>query len=615
MSTALGATYSLGIAFMLGVAGTWVVRSVARKYQLVVAPRPDRWHTRPTALHGGIAIGFATIVGFFAATEMTRGTNSAVVAILGSACVLLVIGIVDDARGIGPVGKFILQVAAGSFLVTAGVVYPLSPWGPVNILVTLFWYVGVVNSLNLLDNMDGATAGVAAVAGLAFAAFFAAAGAPLLSALGLAVAGASLGFLVFNFKPATIFMGDGGSLFLGAVLGGLGAAYPDASGINGFEAALIPLLVLIVPIFDTGLVVVTRTLNGRRISVGGRDHSTHRLVAMGFSEAAAAGVLYAVGAAAFSVAWVIREMDPGAALWLGLSFIAVMLIIWGYLGLLHRYDADGLAERGRAVFSRELLLKRRGLVLLLDVVLFGVAYYGAYVIYYDAAVPPLMAATAGTTLAIVIVLKLAAFHFFRVYRGAWTRAGLADVHRIGKATIMAGLLVVAFMFLLARGAAVPRTVFVLDVLLTGGLAMAARSSVRSLERFRKRLAAPARKSTIIWGAGKEADLVIQALASRNEYSDLRVVGYIDDREEVGTLIHGLPVLGSLQHGGRVLKQIKPAFVILAGALPDDIIAQQFRAECEAHDASILEFEWKLREIPPARLPISQETSAFSLATP
>jgi UDP-GlcNAc:undecaprenyl-phosphate/decaprenyl-phosphate GlcNAc-1-phosphate transferase len=581
---------SFAAAFAAAVVLTPLVRSVARRYGLVVAPREDRWHDRPTALYGGVAIALGCGVGIVTVGVMFGlhiTEHIPALAIIGAAGLLFGVGIVDDARGIGPVGKLILQLAAATFLIGAGVVYPLTPFTPVNVLVTLFWFVGIANALNLLDNMDGVTAGVSAVAGTGFAVLFAIAGDPVLAAVSLAVAGGAAGFLVFNFNPASIFMGDSGSLFLGAALAGLGAAYPLVNGTGGPVAVLIPALVLLVPIVDTTLVSVTRTLHNRRISVGGRDHSTHRLVAMGFSERGAAVFLHAGGFAAFVVSWTLSTAPSAVGLWGGMLFLAGALLFAGYLSRLHEYDDSRPQERRRrGLIVRNLLLKRRGLELTLDVVLFGVAYYGAFLIYYDGAIPSWMGAVANATLGVVIVLKLAAFHYFRVYRGVWDRVGLADVHRIAKATVFGGLLVIGAMFLFARGAEVPRTVFVLDFLLTAALAIAARSSFRSLERFRERLRRRLGTPALIYGAGPSADLVLNILARRAGHS-IMAVGFIDGGEEEGTLIHGLPVLGPVRKMKDILQSVPAKFLILASPMPAGRVGAELREICDRADVEIL----------------------------
>lgn len=538
----------LAVSFAATAALTPLVRAVARHRGLVVAPRADRWHTTPTALFGGVGIAAAAAMGWVLLAVRTGAAaeHPEAIAIIAAAGLMAVLGVWDDARGMGPVGKLILQLGAGTILLSAGLVYPLFPWNPVNVLVTLFWFVGITNAVNLLDNMDGVSAGVSAVAAAGFAILFAVSGNLVLAGLALGVAGAAAGFLLYNFRPASIFMGDSGSLFLGACLAGLGAAYPLTSGTAGPVAVLVPALLLIVPIADTTLVTVTRTLHDRRISVGGRDHTTHRLVAMGLSEAHAALVLYAWGAVAVLVAWYSVHGDAAAGLWMGLLFTTGGLLFTGYLGTLYRYEDGGsVAATRHGVMLRHMLLKRRGLVVILDCFLFAAAYYGAYVIYHEARMPAYAGAAANATLGVVIVLKVFAFHYFHVYRTVWENSTLPDIHRVARATVLGSLLVVAALFLLMRGEAVPRTVFVLDFLLTVVLAIGARMSFRSLERLRRRLRPVPGVRALIYAKGAtEGDLVLRAIAARPELG-LCAVGFVaDDPELSGQLVHGIPVVGS-----------------------------------------------------------------------
>jgi UDP-GlcNAc:undecaprenyl-phosphate/decaprenyl-phosphate GlcNAc-1-phosphate transferase len=575
------------IAAVLAITGTAVVRSVARRFGLVVPPRHDRWHNRPTALYGGIAIALAAFgaLGIFRWDALLGHPPG--LAVTGGAAFMFLVGLTDDARGLGPVTKLIFQLGAATLLVLVGTTLPVTPFNPVNGLVTLFWFVGIVNALNLLDNMDGVTAGVSTVAALGLGVLFLGASDPLLATVAFTVAAASGGFLVFNFKPASIFMGDTGSLFLGACLAGLGAAYAAGSGHTGLLALLVPALVLLVPILDTTLVTITRTIHNRRISVGGRDHSTHRLVAMGFSEAGAALFLYGVGALALLVAWLAGSTRSAAGVWVGLLFLTGAMVFTGYLGRLHTYDDSPAEERRRrGVIIRNILLKRRGLELLLDVVLFGAAWYGAFVLYHDWGMPREVGALANTTLGVAIVVKLVAFHYFDVYRAVWHRPGLADVHRILKASLLAGVLVFATMALWARDPGVPGTIFVLDVLLTGSLAMAARTSFASLDRFRRRLRVDRGEPVVIEGAGPEVELALRVL-ELDPAAGFRVVGFVDDSAPAGTLIHGLPVLGRSQDLAQVLSSSHVRYLILTPGRADRERVRVARETCRAADVTLL----------------------------
>ncbi len=161
----------------------------------------------------------------------------------------------------------------------------ITGFAPLDGLLSLIWIVGITNAFNLLDNIDGLSAGIATIAGTFFLAALAPGGAMPLTLAVAAFVGASLGFLLYNARPASIFMGDSGSLFLGSFLAGARRCWPrrDSKPASSPVAA-IPLFILLVPIFDTAFVSVTRRLAGRSPMRGGRDHLSHRLVALGIDE-------------------------------------------------------------------------------------------------------------------------------------------------------------------------------------------------------------------------------------------------------------------------------------------------------------------------------------------
>ncbi len=317
------------LALALALAGTPLVMRWARRRGWVAQPQADRWHERPTALMGGLAIyaagtgGHLLAVGTLPAALWTGGT------------LLAAVGWADDRWGVAPLVKLAAQVAAALLLLRAGYAFGSGPlWltGP----LTVVWVVGITNAVNLLDNMDGLAAGVVAIATVLLVL---PAGGALDAAL-WAVAGAALGFLVYNVKPARIFMGDCGSLFLGFAVAALSltvvqapASGAPASGaaVSGAAAWLAPVVMLAVPLFDTTLVTVTRLRAGRPVWRGGRDHSSHRLVRRGCTERQAVFALYAVAAAAGLVACTAVWTGPAVfyalagALTAGLAALGVYL--------------------------------------------------------------------------------------------------------------------------------------------------------------------------------------------------------------------------------------------------------------------------------------------------
>ncbi|HYU26841.1 MAG TPA: MraY family glycosyltransferase, partial [Thermoanaerobaculia bacterium] len=271
-----------GAGFLASLALTPAVRALARSRGMVAKPKSDRWHTRPTAMLGGMAIAIAVLGSVLLLLPQTREN----VIVMAASAALFVVGLADDFLHIKPYQKLIGQLLAAAAVVALGLILPWTASYVVNVLITLFWLVGITNAVNMLDNMDGLAVGVCAIAA-AFLAMNFYAGDQLPQALMLiAFAGALVGFLVYNHHPASIFMGDCGSMFVGFFLAASVLAAGTGSGRSRSVAAVlaVPVLVLLVPIFDTTLVTLMRKLAGRPASQGGRDHTSHRLVALGLSE-------------------------------------------------------------------------------------------------------------------------------------------------------------------------------------------------------------------------------------------------------------------------------------------------------------------------------------------
>ena len=286
---------------------TPVVRWAAIRHQWVARPKEDRWHKNTTALMGGIAIYIAVAVPFFYASDFlsiwdhvaqnspsTQPASLPAVLFIG-ATFLFLLGLFDDFRNIKPHSKLIGQILAASMVAFLG--YRLTWFHSLTLdtMATLFWIVGITNAFNLIDNMDGLCAGVGTVAAVSLAFIYAGALAEAFQ-VSLIISGALAGFLIYNFNPARIFMGDCGSLVIGFTISVLALFFDQTASASPLASVAVPILVLLVPILDTSLVTVIRILSGRKASIGGRDHTSHRLVLLGFSERKAVLLLYLVGA-------------------------------------------------------------------------------------------------------------------------------------------------------------------------------------------------------------------------------------------------------------------------------------------------------------------------------
>ena len=267
-----------GLAFLLSLGLTPIVRRFARRGGWVAIPEAEKWHDTPTTLLGGIAIFWAGAV----VLALGGGLTAFPARVWGGAGLLFATGLADDLWGLRPATKLVAQLGSAALVLSAGLLFaPAAPvWvsGP----LTLVWVLGITNALNLLDAMDGVSASVATLAAVFFGFVAALQGLGALATVAAVLAGAAAGFLVFNVAPARIFMGDCGSLFLGYVLAMLGLGVQGADGTAG--SVLVPVLILAVPIFDTTFVSITRILRGQSITHGGTDHTMHRLVRLGWSE-------------------------------------------------------------------------------------------------------------------------------------------------------------------------------------------------------------------------------------------------------------------------------------------------------------------------------------------
>ncbi len=308
------------VSFLLTLLLTPLAKFVALRLEILDHPADNKLHDSPVPYMGGLAI----LVSFIVAIFSYRQTFWELSAILGFAVFLSIVGLIDDHRNVRPLGKLGAQVLAALGIFFFGVRVQLFSFLPLNLLLTVFWIVGITNAFNLLDNMDGLSVGTSAICAFFFFVVAAFNNQYLVASLSAALCGACLGFLRYNFNPASIFMGDAGSLFLGFLLAVIGIKLR----FTNVEAITfgIPVLVLGFPIFDTTLVTISRKLHGRSIFQGGKDHSSHKLVKMGMSQRLAVLVLYLVSASLGFIALVLSTSDEiqaigllGAAMGIGIA--------------------------------------------------------------------------------------------------------------------------------------------------------------------------------------------------------------------------------------------------------------------------------------------------------
>ncbi|MGI8640498.1 MAG: hypothetical protein ACR2MG_11220 [Pyrinomonadaceae bacterium] len=530
--------------FVLAVVLTFAVRGYARRRGIVAAPKADRWHKKPTAMLGGVAIFLATLLMY---ALFVPKTSESLVILAGSSFLFLV-GLIDDILLIKPYQKLIGQFIGVAIVVGSGLVLPWTNSDILNIAITAFWLIGITNAINLLDNMDGLAAGIAAIAAFSLAIGFSAGGQSTELILISVFIGALLGFLIYNFNPASIFMGDCGSMFVGFFL----ASSVLLTQVGGRSRSVIsvlavPALILFVPIFDTTFVTVLRKIWGRKASQGGRDHTSHRLVALGLSERNAVLMLYCLALLAGIVSIFIRELPATQSLAVIGFFVIVLTIIGVYLSKVKVYaeQEEELALQNRASFGFLLNLshKRRVFEVILDAVLITLAYYSSYLLVFGSFEESANWLLFIKSLPILIVLNLFSFLVVGVYRGIWRYTSIQDFVTFLKGVMLGSILSILAILLLYRFQNFSRTVFMVNSLLLFSAIAGSRMAFRF---FRQLLPMPISKEgrkILIYGAGDGGEMILRELKNNPDWN-YQPVGFVDDDPlKKDKVIHGFRVFG------------------------------------------------------------------------
>jgi UDP-GlcNAc:undecaprenyl-phosphate GlcNAc-1-phosphate transferase len=303
---------------------TPVARRLAVPLGFIDRPGPRKVHVVPTPLLGGLAIYVGAVLATVLFNDGLAGGQ--IIAILGGGTLLLVVGMLDDKKMLHPQLKLMGAMPTAACLLLVSGIHAEVFSGIANYAVTVVWVVGITAAFNILDHMDGLDAGIAAIASGFFLVFAVLGGQLLVGPLAAAVLGASLGFLRWNFNPAKIFMGDGGALLLGFLLATLGLKLQVPS-LPAETAWMVPVLILGVPIFDTSLVTVSRIRRGLLpFASPGKDHTAHRLAALGLGQRGAVLVMYAGGILLGLLALVVSWLSVAQAyILVGLVALAALL--------------------------------------------------------------------------------------------------------------------------------------------------------------------------------------------------------------------------------------------------------------------------------------------------
>jgi UDP-GlcNAc:undecaprenyl-phosphate GlcNAc-1-phosphate transferase len=535
------------------------------------------------------------------------------------------IGLYDDFKPFTPVAKLVGQILATTMVISMG--YTSSFFTPripdnilaqlPNILLTFVWLVGITNALNLLDNMDGLAGGISLITSCVLAYFFWRAGNISLLWISLALAGSVLGFLFFNFPPAKIFMGDSGSLFLGFTLAVLAIAQQHQAS-DVFAVVGVPTLLFLLPILDTILVTFTRLLRGQSPIRGGRDHTSHRLIAFGLSERQALLVLYVAALSSAILAAGLESLNYWLSLALAPLLMVSLALLTAYLGRIKIVKEEVTqkhpvsSSQGKVISRLMVDITYRGRLfeVVLDFFLIGIAYYLAFLTRYGRAMDHSSLALYLVTLPIALAAAYLSFFVSGIYRNVWRYVDFDDVLRylmaaLGSLVLLAGAIFLVDelnpeLFTRYSSSALeqmsfssPMILLFFTVYLFMGLA-ASRSSFKILDLFFQQRSRRGKQPVLIIGAGDEGEMALRWILM-NPDLNYRPVGFLDENPLIaGRQIHGVKVLGSLRLLGEILESKGIQGVILAGVDRDAEVIDEIFSICHTKNCWIrrlwLDFE-------------------------
>jgi UDP-GlcNAc:undecaprenyl-phosphate GlcNAc-1-phosphate transferase len=405
----------------------------------------------------------------------------------------------------------------------------------------------------------------------------------------VALAGALLGFLYWNRPRARLFMGDSGSLFIGAVLGGASLVPVFHTRIAFVSPAILVALILVVPLFDTAFVLVLRRLAGRSATKGGTDHVSHRLVSLGFSERSAVRILYLFGLVGGFTAWglqwgsVVEPMMPLVAVF------GVLVILLGiYLARVPAYNAEdfiALQKSSFAPFLKDLAFKWHAAQVMLDLVLITVCYYLAYRLRF--AGENLRAFLEYFTASYPVVLgsQLAGLYVSGLYQRSWSTFGLRDLSAVLRGVGLGSLLWGLPAAYLYRFQGFSGAVFLINGLLLTIAIVATRASFRTMNLVASTRSKRSRR-VVVYGAGGYGQMLVREMRANPAWNMNPVAFLDDDPAKARRWIVGVPVRGALDELERIIRRYGVDEVILSSPSINGRVEHHIREVCARLDRPV-----------------------------
>ena len=611
--------------FAVSFALTPMVRWLAIRVNAMDVPNERKVHDRPIPRLGGVAIFVSFTLMVFLTFSPWALVTTPFLSVgnhwwrgyLSAACIIVALGVFDDLRPLGARVKFLTQALAACFAMYFGyVINHLDlPWGVSiqlglwSIPITLLWIVGLTNAFNLIDGLDGLANGVALISSLTLMGIALLGQNVELALICSALAGCLLGFLPYNFHPASIFLGDSGSLFLGFTLAVLSITTSQKSTVA--VSILIPVMAFGLPIMDALLSMIRRFLRamhvwettgqgtyrvffmrGKAMFVADRDHIHHRLMRLGIYHRNAVIFLYAI-CAAMSTAAVVTASYRNINTGIVLAAIGVAVVL-GIRKL--RYEELQFLRNGSLVpLSRFPVLGYESFQIPIDLVMVSLAYYLTYWLRHEGVFEGEVKMFFIATLPAVLLTKIVVFHLTGLYRIRWRQAGLPEMLR-GVRSMVLGSVAAALVLAYLQIGKCSAATLIIDFYVMSSFVLGSRFSARLIHYYAQSNPAH-KKRVLIYGTGPSASLLICELLA-NQHHSLTPVGFIDEHHGKNRkILHGYPILGSVAVLPEVFQEggIEELIIATPKVPPQEL--EQIKALCRQHDVTVRQFRISLEELP------------------
>ena len=570
-------------------------RAVAVRLGYLVPASPESpVRRRPRALFGGIGVALSLL-----GCAVALGSATTIPVLVLCSAALFLIGLATDLFSLKPSTRLVAVIAIASVFLFFDYRLYWTESLTLDGVLTLFWIVGITSAFSLLDNMDGLSGGIAFIAGTAFLLTLLPVPpeGPLLAQVQyLAILlGAIGGFLLYNLHPASVVLGESGSLVIGLNMAAMTLQIAPGRGSNLLSVIAVPVLLLLIPILDTALVAVSRMTAGPAAAGSGRgEQSSHRLVAMRLSERSAVTLLWVLAAMSGLVAVVADRNEQVSGL-LAAMFTIAMALCAVYLARVRVHEqtsAAGLPSTATPL-GVQFAYRRRVAEVLLDVVLVALAYYGAHRLLLTTEEWAEYFQRFYRSLPIMLGTQMVALFAAGAYRGMWRYFSLSDGLTFAKGVFLGALTAqVAMLYFQGTESPQPPLLIVYGMLLLL-LLVGSRASFRLMSEFIQRQRHTGRR-LLIYGAGDAGAAAVRHLLA-DPRSVYRVIGFIDD--DIGKRsmwVHGYRVIGGYDHLAGMVMAGEVDAIAVTGEGPS---AESLAWLCTSHGVSLYRLGIDWREVP------------------